>query len=432
MQRAVFCLVLGTTLFVSPLVRAQAVSESRAESAGGLTVDAAMDWPWWRGPTRDGIAAAGQNPPLRWGEKDNLLWSVPVPGRGHGSPTVVGEQVFLATADLEAQTQSVLCYHRQTGEKQWETIVHRGGIEKAGNAKNSLASVTVACDGRHLFVNFLNAGAVFASALSRSGDILWRTKISDFVIHQGFGPSPTIYGPLVIFAADNKGGGTIAALVRATGAVVWKQDRPAKPNYASPILLNTAGREQLLLCGCDMISSFDPTSGKKSWEFGGSTTECVTSMVTDGERVFISGGYPRSHVAAVRADGTGKLEWENNSRVYVPSMIVRDGHLYAVLDAGFATCWKSDTGKEIWKERIAGTFSSSLVLVGEHLLATSEAGKTYVLRAQPNRFELIAENQLGDDCYATPAVCGSRIYLRVGRREGERRVEYLCCVGAKP
>jgi hypothetical protein len=220
--------------------------------------------------------------------------------------------------------------------------------------------------------------------------------------------------------------------VRATGNIAWKQDRPAKPNYASPILLTAAGRRQLLLCGCDLVSSFDPASGEKSWEVDGSTTECVTSMVTDGERVFISGGYPRSHVAAVRADGSGKLEWEHNARVYVPSMIVRDGYLYAVFDAGVVTCWKSDTGQEVWKGRVAGTFSSSLVLVGDHLLATNEVGRTYVLRAQPDRFELVAENPLGDECFATPAVCGSRIFLRIARREGDRRTEYLCCVGAKP
>src|SRR5947209_6405892 len=111
---------------------------------------APTDWPWWRGPTRNGIAPAKQRPPLKWSEGENVLWKSPVPGRGHGSPTVVGDQVFLATADHEQQTQSVLCYDRRTGKQLWQTEVHRGGFEKKGNSKASLASSTVACDGRRL------------------------------------------------------------------------------------------------------------------------------------------------------------------------------------------------------------------------------------------------------------------------------------------
>src|SRR5205823_3838511 len=97
---------------------------------------------------------------------------------------------------------------------------------------------------------------VYTTALSREGDILWQTKVADFVTHQGFGSSPALYQDLVLVSADNKGGGAVAALERATGKVVWKQERPALPNYTSPILMNIAGREQMLLTGCDMVSSF--------------------------------------------------------------------------------------------------------------------------------------------------------------------------------
>jgi len=87
-------------------------------------VDPATDWPAWRGPTRDGIAAPDQNPPLQWSETEGVLWKVPLPGRGHGSPTVVGDRVYLATADVE--NQFVLCLSRNTGQRVWETKVHGG------------------------------------------------------------------------------------------------------------------------------------------------------------------------------------------------------------------------------------------------------------------------------------------------------------------
>ena len=128
------------------------------------------DWPWWRGPSRDGVAAADQKPPLKWSEAENVLWKSPIPGRGQGSPIVVGDRIFLATAEVETEIQLVLCFDRRSGKQLWRTAVHRGGFEKKGNAKASHASATIACDGRRLFINFLNAGAVYTTALSIEGE----------------------------------------------------------------------------------------------------------------------------------------------------------------------------------------------------------------------------------------------------------------------
>lgn len=391
----------------------------------------ASDWPWWRGPARNGIAAADQQPPLRWSANENVVWKAPVPGRGHSSPTVVGARVFLATADEEDDRQLVLCYDRGTGEQLWQTVVHDGGIERKGNKKSTQASSTVACDGERLFINFLNRNAVYTTTLDLDGEILWQTKITDYLVHQGYGSSPAIYESLVIVTADNKGetGGAIAALNRASGEIVWRHARPKTPNYPSPIILNVAGRDQVLLTGCDLVASFDPLSGEKLWEIAGATTECVTSTVTDGSLILTSGGYPKNHISAVRADGSGEIVWENNTRVYVPSMIIYEGHIYGVTDAGVAMCWEAATGKELWKGRLGGTFSASPVMVGEHIFATDEAGETSIFKVDPEQFELVARNKLGDEVFATPTICGSRIYMRIAEQQGDRRQEMLYCLG---
>jgi outer membrane protein assembly factor BamB len=151
-------------------------------------------------------------------------------------------------------------------------------------------------------------------------------------------------------------------------------------------------------------------------------------MATDGVRVFASGGYPRNHTVSVIADGSGKIAWQNNIRLYVPSPIVKAGHVFAVLDAGMAVCWKSDSGEELWKERLGGDFFSSPVIVGDRIYASNVRGKTFVFEATPTTFKIIAQNQLGEEAYPTPAICGSRIYLRVAKR-GEKREEFLYCVG---
>lgn len=389
------------------------------------------DWPWWRGPNYDGHASPKQKPPTQWSASERIIWKAPIPGKGHGSASVVGESVFIATADSATETQSVICLNRATGAQRWQTVVHKGPFEKKGNSKNSHASCTPACDGKLVFVNFLNSGFVHATALDLDGKIVWQTKICDYVMHQGFGASPAPYKDLVLIAVDHKGGGAIAGLDRATGKIVWKIDRPKVPNYSSPIVMSLGGRDQLVMTGCDLVTGIDPLSGKVLWETKGSTTECVTSTVTDGTHVFTSGGYPKNHISAVKADGSGKIAWEIGARVYVPSMFVKEGHLFGVLDAGVATCWNAATGKEVWSGRLGGGFSSSPVPVGDLVYATNETGKTFVYKASTKGLDIVAENQLGNEVFATPTICGGRIYHRVAINDKSSRTEWLYCIGER-
>jgi outer membrane protein assembly factor BamB len=342
---------------------------------------------------------------------------------------VVADRVVVTTADEDREIQSVLCFDRSSGALRWQTTVHQGGLVRKGHKKATAASATAACDGERLFVNFLNGDAIYTTALDLDGKQIWQTKVSDFEIHQGFGASPMLYGPFVYISTDSRGGGVVAALDRATGKTAWQAQRPEKANYASATVLHAAGRDQLVIHGCDLVSSFEPLTGKKLWEIDGATTECVTTLVSDGQRIFVSGGWPRKHVQAVLADGTGKTVWENNIQVYVPSMIVKDGFLFAVQDAGVASCWKCETGEELWKERLGGSFTPSPILVGESVFATNETGQTFIFKANPAQFELVAENKLGDEVYATPAICGGRIYMRLVERSAEKRQEMLYCLG---
>ena len=395
---------------------------------GAFSRISSRDWPWWRGPTHDGHAAASQTAPLTWSDKENVVWSADVPGRGSSSPTVVGDRVYLTSCDETAGSQSVYAYDRASGRLVWMKQVHAGGAMRK-NTRSTGASSSVACDGERLFVAFPTSGAVVITALSLTGEQLWQTTLCEYLIHQGYGASPFLYKDTVLVAADHKGGGAVAALDRRTGNVVWKKPRPPFPNYSSPIVFRLFSRDQLILTGCDKVISYDPATGDTLWEREGATTECVTTPVTDGERVFTSGGYPKNHVSAVRADGSATIDWENGEREYVPSMIVREGHIYGVLDAGIAVCWDSATGKERWKHRLGGNFSASPVLLGDRIYASSEAGETHVFRASPDRFESLAVNKLGDEAWATPTICGDRIFMRVVSGTGEMRKEKLFCIG---
>jgi outer membrane protein assembly factor BamB len=341
---------------------------------------------------------------------------------------VVGNRIYLATADHATDEQLVICYDRATGKQVWETVVHRGNLETKGHRNSSQASSSVAWDGQRLYINFVNDKAVHTTALDAAGKILWQRRVDEFVMHQGFGSSPVVHGSVVRVTADHRGGGAVAALDARTGEIKWQHERPKIANYASPAVIKAAGKTQVVVAGCNLISSYDPDSGKKLWEIEGSTEETVVTAVTDGSRIFVGGGYPKNHTVAIEADGSGRIAWQNGNRQYVPSMLVRDGHLYAVLDAGQAVCMKSDTGEEVWREKIDRDFYGSPVMLGNRIYITSMGGVTSVFEATPQGGRLLAQNRLGDESFSTPSICGNRIYLRSAKK-GEPRQEFLWCIG---
>ncbi|MFN5321497.1 MAG: PQQ-binding-like beta-propeller repeat protein [Planctomycetota bacterium] len=387
------------------------------------------DWPWWRGPSFDGRSPSLEAP-LKWSAEENVIWSVDVPGRGNASPTVVGDAVYLPSCDETTGAQAVYCFDRATGRQRWATEVHASGAMRR-NERSTGASATISCDGERLYVNFPTTGAVFTTALSLDGKIVWQRMVDDYKMHQGYGSSPALYRDLVLVVADHKGGGKLVALRKTDGDVLWERERPEMASYPTPVVYRLYGRDQLILIGCDKVSSFDPASGETLWDAPHSTTECVTTTVTDGKHVYSSGGFPRNHIAAVKADGSGALAWENGDRAYVPSMLLRDGYLYVVLDAGVAKCFRADTGEEMWKHRLRGEFSSSPVLVGNLIYVTSEVGETFIYEATPEGYREVGRNKLGSECFATPAICGGKIYFRVALEVEGKRQERLICVGAQ-
>jgi hypothetical protein len=280
-------------------------------------------------------------------------------------------------------------------------------------------------------VTFVNGGAAQTTAVSLQGDKLWTTKITDYVVHQGYGASPQVYKSLLLVSADNKKAGAVCGLDRASGDIVWKVERPKIANYVSPIVHHLDGRDQLVLSGCEKVMSLNPMTGKTLWETKGSTQETVSSIVTDGERIFVSGGWPKNHVHAVEADGSGKVAWRNISRVYVPSMLVHEGFLYAVMDGGAAMCWNCKTGARQWKGLLGGTYYSSPVLLGDRIHVISENGEYSEFKADPAKFERVHQAQFGEQVFATPVICGGRFYARVAEFVDDVRKEKLLCLGAR-
>ncbi len=392
----------------------------------------ADEWRTWRGPNLNGIASKGQTPPIKWSETQNVVWKVPVPGRGHSSPTIVGDRIFLTSADESSQTQAVIGFDRQTGKQLWLTPVNRGGLPGQIHNKNTHASPTAVSDGERLYASFLNHDVVQLVALSLDGKILWNKPAGAYRPNQykyGYAPTPALYNGTVIVVSEFDGRSYLAAFNASNGQEVWRTPRPNKISYSSPVIANVAGRDQLLISGCELVSSYDPKSGKPLWATPGTASATCGTMIWEGDLVFASGGYPKKETICVKADGSGTVAWRNKEKCYEQSMLVHDGYVYAVNDGGIAFCWKADTGREMWKARLRGPISSSPVLVNGNVYISNERGTTFVFQATPEQFVAINQNQLGDEAFASPAFADSRIYLRVASSARGGRQEFLYCIG---
>lgn len=387
----------------------------------------ADDWPWWRGPKLDNIAPAPQTPPTRWTLTENVIWKSDVPGRGHGSPTIWGDRIFLPTADEETQAQCVLCFDRSGGKKLWQTEIHRSGFPKK-HSKNSFASPTPACDGERIFMPFVAEDGFWLASLDLDGKIVWNKRLGDFRSMHGYGASPVFYKSLAIVVADHVQGSFITAVHRRTGEVFWRTSRDdyRLGTYASPSIGKVAGREQLFIQGPFKVFSYDPASGKLLWTCDGPSESTCSNVSFDEERVYASAGFPKRNFLCIRADGSGDVTkthvvWRRDGNcAYVPSLLLADDLLYMAVDGGKLTCFEAKTGQVVWDEKVRGVFSASPVLAGGHIYLPSEAGVTLVFKAG-RQFELVAENDLADGGFATPVILDGRIYLRT--------LHHLYCIG---
>lgn len=417
--------------------RSVAVEEIQVENAspGELAEDYqpnANDWPGWRGPTGQGIADSVA-PPLEWSETDSIAWRTPVPGRGHGSPVVVGDRVFLNTAEEAEERNLMVAFDRSTGAELWRVTLNEGGFPPASQVhqKGTDANSTIACDEKHAYVAHLVEGSIIASAVTHTGEIAWQTTLGAFASKFGYAPSPVVYGPYVLFAADNWGGGYLTAVDRSTGKIAWRKKRSSTSTYSSPIVAKVSGRDQLLISGDDQICSYDPLTGESLWSCRGASEATCGTLVWNDDTVFASGGYPDQQTLAVRADGSAEILWTNQVKVYEPSLLVVGSEVYATNDRGMAYCWDSQTGEQRWRQRVGGSFSASPVYCDGKIYALKASGEMIVFKATPDGYEELASNQLGEEAFASPALCDGSLFLRVGQWKDDTRQEYLYRVASK-
>ena len=413
-------------------------------------------WPQWRGPSGQGVSAE-KNLPAEWTATKNIKWKTLIPGRGHSSPIVWGNRIFLTTAiegDLVPGAKAVkhmdgdkeflhpdsigadhkhlfkvICLNRETGKVVWEQTAFEGTPYDNRHRKSSFASSTPATDGRNVYAFFGTEGLF---AYDMNGKLVWKADLGKLgTVGMGTGTSPVLYENLVILQCDEENGAAsfIVGIDKKTGREVWRTPRKVQVSWSTPLLVRTAKRAELITSGTEAVIAYDPANGKELWRHKGVESNAIPSPVANSELVFISAGFPAKIAMAIALGGTGDLAdsvaWKyTKGTAYVPSPILYGEYLYLTSDRGVLTCIDAKTGEikyEGGRVPIPASFTASPVAFDGKILMTSEDGDTFVVKAGP-KHEIIGTNSVGEPVYASPALADGNIFIR-----GERN---LYCIGS--
>ena len=423
-----------------------------------INTTSAANWPQWRGADGSGVSTE-KNLPSDWNVSKNIKWKTPIEGRGHSSPIVWNNRIFLTTAvegevvpgakaikhmdgDKEflhpdsvgadrKHTFKVVCIDRVSGKVLWQSVAWEGTPYDNRHRKSSYAASTPATDGKLVYAFFGTEGLY---AYDFNGKLAWKAMLGNLgTVGMGTGTSPILYENLVIVQCDEENGAAsfIVAVDKKTGKEVWKTPRKVQVSWSTPLLVHTAKRAELITSGTESIIAYDPATGKELWTHKGVESNAIPSPVANSDVAFLVAGFPAKIAMALKLGGSGDLTgsasevWKySKGTAYVPSPILYQDYLYIMTDRGILTCLDARTGEvkyEGGRIPIPATFTASPVAFDGKILLTSEDGDTFIIKAGP-KHEVLGTNSVGEPVYASPAIADGRIFIR-----GEHN---LYCIGS--
>lgn len=414
------------------------------------------NWPQFRG--HGGLGIGSGNPPTEWDvqTQHNVLWKIPLPGLGHSAPIVWGDRVFVTTAinadtdqpsvktgwsgaggasakDTGEWTWQVLCLQLRTGKLLWTRDVHVGQPTIKRHLKASHANCTPATDGTYVVAFFGSEGL---HCFDVSGRPVWKRTFGKLVsgpydapdLEWGFASSPVIHEGRVVLQCDCLNTNFVAILDLKTGKEIRRIDRDGEvATWSTPLVVNTAGRQQIVCNGYRQMAGYDWNTGARLWHLnGGGDVPVPTPLFANG-LIYLTNGHGRSPTYAIRPAAVGDMTpagddsartglawWQPRSGSYMPTPLVTGKRLYTCGDSGRLDVRDAMTGDLIYRQRVgtgSQTYSASAVAAGGSIYFVSERGQVSVIK-QGDVFQKVATNDLRDIVMATPAISGDRLLIR--------------------
>lgn len=408
-------------------------------------------WAQWRGPLGNGVSPIA-NPPVTWSETENIRWKTTLPGRGHSSPVVWGDRIYLTTAVAHGEEADppagrregehdnllkvrrnellVLAVHRADGSILWQEAIRDVLPHESRHVTGSFASASPVTDGERVFAFFGSHGLY---CLDRDGDLLWQKDLGDMHTKHahGEGSSPALHDGILVVNWDHEGEDFVVALDAKSGDELWRRERDEPTSWSSPQIFVHDGLAQVVIAATHRTRSYDLRTGKVLWECGGLSHNVVASPVYEDGIVVVGSSYETRAIMGIRLDGaegditgTDNVVWiKRRDTPYVPSLLLYDRHVYYLRHyQGILTARHIETGEALYERArmpgIDNVYASPVAAAGRIYL-TAMDGTTLVFTAGADP-EILARNHLDDQFSASAALVDNEIILR-----GE---QFLYCI----
>lgn len=407
------------------------------------------NWPQWRGPYMTGFSPFA-DPPIEWSETKNVKWKIAIPGKGHATPIVWEDQIFILTAveteregpdQRQAQESGsaggrgiplartnkvhefvVLAVGRNTGEIRWRKTVAEEMPLEGTHEFGSWASHSPVTDGEHIYAYFGSRGLY---CLDMGGNVLWERDFGQMSKRMNFGEgsSPAIAGDKIILTWDHEGRSFIVALDKKNGKDVWKVDRDEATTWATPYIVEVNGKYQVVTSATKLIRSYDLDTGELIWECGGLTQNAIPTPVSAEGILYVMSGYRGNALMAIRlAEARGDITdskaiiWRHGKDTpYTPSPLLMGDFLYFLRgNNGILSCFDARTGNPVYTaQRLEGmgNIFASLFGAKDRIYITGQKGTFYVVKHGPD-FAILAKNNLDDNFNASPVAVENQLILR--------------------
>jgi len=369
-------------------------------------------WTNFRGPKRDGKydeASVATNWPANGLP---VVWKQPV-GVGHASFVVADGKAY--TIEQRRNQEVVAAYDINNGRELWTQKWNAEYTDSTGDGPRS----TPTWDQGRIYA--LGATGELRCVDANSGAVIWGKNILTENQAQNLqwaqSASPLVVDDKVIVLPGGANGKSVVAYNKMTGAPVWKSlDDPQA--YVSPMLVELAGRRQILVVSSFRVTGLAPENGKLLWSYPWGTDMGINvsqPIVVDRNRFFISSGYGKG-AALVEVKGSGdsltaSTIWENkNMKNKFNSSVLHNGYVYG-LDEGILVCLDVNTGERKWKDGRYGY--GQIILAGNHLIVTSDQGDIALVKASPDQYTEVARfSALEGQTWNYPAIASGRLLVR--------------------
>lgn len=414
-----------------------------------------QNWPQWRGPAGNGIVLHG-TPPLEWSEEKNVKWKVKIDGKGHATPAIWGNKVFVLTAvtsgaptasapqperrqsgsgqqrrgggrggfgrgggPQQEHTFKTLCLDRESGKVLWEKVARKEIPHQGIQSSNSFSSGSPVTDGERVYVSFGSSGLY---CYDMDGNLIWNKDLGKVSVTFGEGSSPAVHGDVLVVVQDNNDASFLYAFDKKTGKELWKKNRDERSGWTTPYFIERNGTVEVVVNGSNAVRSYDLRTGEMLWQCSGLGSNPVPMIVGNEKAVYAMSGHRNAAAIAIKLGGSGDLtgtdavQWTiTRGTPYVPSPLLYDDFLYFLQRTGSQlSCVDPESGEFHYTQQrmegISGVYASPLG-VKDRVYVVGQNGTTVVV-AKSKELKILATNKLDDRLDASPAVVGDQLFLR--------------------